>query len=131
MGGHLIILKAITAAVLSLPAPMPGPWHVGLASTYGGAGDGLGNGVACGGTVAPDGSRIPGVLRSGEVGVAMLVVPCGRLVEIRYGQRAVLVRRIDSGPYVGGRVIDLTLPTAARLGFEGVGAVRWRELPGR
>ncbi|MGH6923419.1 MAG: septal ring lytic transglycosylase RlpA family protein [Propylenella sp.] len=46
--------------------------------------------------------------------------------------RAVVVRINDRGPYVGGRIIDLTRAAAARLGFvrKGIAKVRLTVLSG-
>jgi len=44
-------------------------------------------------------------------------LPCGTLVEVRRGSRRVAVTINDRGPYVRGRVIDLTPAAAKRIGF--------------
>jgi peptidoglycan lytic transglycosylase len=85
-------------------------YHPAGASYYG---PGLyGNGVACGGTLMP-----------GTLGVANKTLPCGTEVKLRYHGRTVTVPVIDRGPYVAGRVYDLTEATKERLGFPGVGTV--------
>jgi rare lipoprotein A len=71
-----------------------------------------GNGVACGGTLAP-----------GTLGVAHKTLPCGTRVRLRYHGRTVTVPVIDRGPYVPGRDYDLTEATRKRLGFPGVGVL--------
>ena len=81
-----------------------------MASYYG---PGLyGHGVACGGTLMP-----------GTLGVASPTLPCGTKVRLRYHGRSLTVPVIDRGPYVGGRVYDLTTATKERLGFPGLGIV--------
>jgi rare lipoprotein A len=77
------------------------------ASWYGGGG-----GLACGGE-----------LTSSTMGVANRTLPCGTLVDIRYGGRSVTVPVVDRGPFVAGREFDLTEATKRALGFEGVGEV--------
>lgn len=82
----------------------------GHASYYG---PGLyGNGVACGGTLTPS-----------TRGVANKSLPCGTKVTLQYGNRTVVARVIDRGPYVAGRDWDLTEQTKRDLGFGGVGVV--------
>lgn len=77
------------------------------ASWYGGGG-----GLACGGE-----------LTSSTMGVANRTLPCGTLVDIRYGDRSVTVPVVDRGPFVAGREFDLTEATKRALGFDGVGVV--------
>lgn len=72
----------------------------------------IGNRTACGQT-----------LTTGTLGVAHKTLPCGTQVTLRYGGRSVRVPVVDRGPYVGGREWDLTLATARRLNFGGVGTV--------
>ncbi|MCB0857224.1 MAG: hypothetical protein KDB57_03780 [Solirubrobacterales bacterium] len=82
----------------------------GHASYYG---PGLyGNGVACGGTLTPT-----------TRGVAHKYLPCGTKVTLQYGNRTVVARVIDRGPYIAGRDWDLTEQTRNDLGFGGVGVV--------
>ncbi|MCB0870541.1 MAG: hypothetical protein KDB52_06890 [Solirubrobacterales bacterium] len=82
----------------------------GHASYYG---PGLyGNGVACGGTLTPT-----------TRGVAHKYLPCGTRVTFQYGNRTVVARVIDRGPYAAGRDWDLTEQTKKDLGFGGVGVV--------
>ncbi len=68
--------------------------------------------LACGGT-----------LTAGTLGVANKSLPCGSRVSLRHGHRAVRVRVVDRGPYVGGREYDLTAATAQKLGFHGTGSI--------
>lgn len=82
-------------------------YRLAEASWYGGGG-----GLACGGQ-----------LTSTTMGVANKTLPCGSLVTLRYGARAVRVRVIDRGPYVAGREFDLTEATKRALGFGDTGQV--------
>jgi rare lipoprotein A len=68
--------------------------------------------LACGGTMSPS-----------RIGVANKTLPCGTKVSLRYRGRTVVAPVIDRGPYVGGRVYDLTAATKNRLRFAGTGTV--------
>ena len=72
----------------------------------------FGLGIACG-----------GVLHVAQLGVANKTLPCGTKVTLRFHGRAVTVSVIDRGPYVGGRVYDLTSATKSKLGFGSTGTV--------
>ena len=72
---------------------------------YGGA-------LACGGTLQP-----------GTLGVAHKTLPCGTAICLRYRGRTVTVPVVDRGPYVGGRDLDLTEATKAKLRFPDIGVV--------
>jgi rare lipoprotein A (peptidoglycan hydrolase) len=71
-----------------------------------------GSHLACGGTMSPT-----------RIGVANKTLPCGTKVLLRYHGRNVVAPVIDRGPYVGGRVYDLTAATKNRLHFAGTGTV--------
>jgi rare lipoprotein A (peptidoglycan hydrolase) len=89
----------------------PGQWNVSIASFY----DLYGHAVACG-----------GILHVSTLGVANKTLPCGTEVIFRYGNRAIEVPVIDRGPYIAGRVWDLTGATAEALRFPGLGPIEWR-----
>lgn len=59
-----------------------------------------GNGGACG--------MIPGGLTRETIGVAHRTLPCGTRVTFKNGDRIVSALVIDRGPYVPGRIFDLT-----------------------
>jgi hypothetical protein len=81
-----------------------------MASWYG---PGLyGNKLACGGR-----------LSTGTVGVAHKSLPCGTKITLHHKGRTVRTKVIDRGPYVGGRVYDLTAATKQKLGFGSTGSV--------
>jgi rare lipoprotein A len=64
--------------------------------------------------------------RSGEMTAAHRTLPFGtrvRVTNTRNG-RAVVVRINDRGPFVRGRVIDLSPAAARALGFSGLAPVR-------
>lgn len=106
------------------PAPTPEPtpepdsgsssnesgWLSGVASHYG-TGDGFMGGVTASGDIVTETS----------MGVAMLNVPLGTYVEIRYNGRSVIAVVNDRGPYAHGRVIDMQPAVARALGFLSVG----------
>ena len=83
-------------------APSPGDGIV-LASWYG-PGFYV-NRTACGQTYTPE-----------ILGVAHKTLPCGTLLTLTYGTRAVTVAVIDRGPYIAGRTIDLSNATKLALG---------------
>lgn len=97
----------------------PGGWMTGVASYYG-IGDGF-----MGGTTA-SGEKVTET----SMGIAMLNVPFGTRVEIRYGGRSVIAYVNDRGPYAHGRVIDMQPAVARALNFlsVGVGTVQYRFL---
>jgi peptidoglycan lytic transglycosylase len=76
-------------------------------SWYGGGGP-----LACG-----------GMLTNSTLGVASKTLPCGTMVGLRLGHRAVRVPVIDRGPYVAGREFDLTAATKRALGFGDLGVI--------
>ncbi len=86
------------------PAPPAITWKTGVASYYG-IGDGFMGGTTANGETVTETS----------MGSAMLNVPFGTRVEIRYGGRSVIAYVNDRGPYVHGRVIDMQ-PAVARAG---------------
>lgn len=85
-------------------------YRLAEASWYGGEGS-----LACGGW-----------LTSTTLGVANKTLPCGTKVIFMYGNRAIEVPVIDRGPYIPGRVWDLTGATAEALHFPGLGPIKWR-----
>lgn len=50
-------------------------------------------------------------------------LPCGTKVRVTRGERSIIVRITDRGPFVTGRIIDLTPAGARALGFSGLAAV--------
>jgi hypothetical protein len=72
-------------------------------------------------------------LRDSARSVATFLVACGARLRICYAGRCVTASRTDSGPFTGGRGIDLNLGAVRALGFSscqawGVRPVRWRRL---
>jgi len=62
---------------------------------------------------------------AGGLTAAHRSLPFGTLVKVtnRQSQRSVVVRINDRGPFVGGRVIDLTPAAAHAIGFSGLASV--------
>ena len=90
------------------PPPVGG---IVLASWYG---PGFyGNRTACGQTYTPE-----------ILGVAHKTLPCGTLLTLTYGTRAVTVAVIDRGPYIAGRTLDLSTATKLALGCTDLCTVR-------
>ena len=86
----------------SLPTSNPivrNPWHLDSNISWYGPGF-YGNGGACG--------MIPGGLTKETVGVAHRTLPCGTWVTFRYNGVTVRTQVIDRGPYVKGRIWDMT-----------------------
>ena len=99
-----VAASAEAAAPTTLPRSLEPPPIAGVvvASWYG---PGFyGNRTACGHTYTPE-----------IVGVAHRTLPCGTLVTLSFRGKTVTVPVIDRGPYVVGRVLDLS--NATRLGL--------------
>lgn len=84
----------------------------GIASHYG-PGTGA---MACGG----------GELKPSAMTAAHRTLPCGTKVHVTNTKngRSVIVRITDRGPFIRGRIIDLTTGAADRLGFRGLAQVK-------
>jgi hypothetical protein len=67
-----------------------------------------GHGGACG-MLGPEG------LTKETIGVAHRTLPCGTKVTFKYNGRIVVARVIDRGPYVAGRIFDMTHGLCAAL----------------
>ena len=78
----------------------------------------IGNGTACGQT-----------LTRSLVGVAHRTLPCGTLITFRYEGKTVTMPVVDRGPYVGGRIFDLTYGACKALGHCFTGPIEWRYGP--
>lgn len=59
----------------------------------------------------------------GAMTAAHRTLPFGTRVTVSRGGRSVVVRINDRGPFVAGRVIDLSTGAAAALGISGLGQV--------
>jgi len=89
--------------------------HSGLASVYASKADGYA------GRRTASGERV----HSGGLTAAHKTLPFGTMVRVtnRKNSRSVVVRINDRGPFVRGRVIDLTPAGARAIGFSGLAPV--------
>jgi hypothetical protein len=106
------------APIFGAPAPRPtgsapvanpivrDAWHYDPEISWYGPGF-YGNKGACG--------LVPGGIQKDTVGVAHRTLPCGTKVTFRYNGRTVTTMVIDRGPYVHGRIWDMTHGLCALL----------------
>lgn len=100
-------------AVVVAPPASNSAWSSAQASWYG---PGFyGHGTACGQKYS-----------STLMGVAHLTLPCGTLVTFEYGGRTVTVPVIDRGPYVKGRLWDLSEAACRALAHCFTGNINYR-----
>jgi len=90
--------KSTFIAALSLLVISSAQAETGLASYYGGRG----HGMTC----------------------AHRTRPMGSVVRVSYGGHSIQCRVNDRGPFVRGRVIDLSVPAARALGMMQAGVIR-------
>ena len=62
-------------------------------------------------------------LNDGALTAAHRTLPFGSHVLVRHGSYQAVVRITDRGPYVRGRIIDVTLAAAHQLHLAGLGSV--------
>jgi rare lipoprotein A (peptidoglycan hydrolase) len=107
-----------TQAPAPTPAPIPSPapavvvFETGIASTYG-EGDGFeGQLTACG-----------QVFRTSIVQVAHKALPCGTMIRVEDTDtgRSVVAEVTDRGPYIRGRIVDLSWGAFSQLDETGPG----------
>lgn len=79
----------------------------------------IGNGTACGQTLT---RRL--------VGVAHRTLPCGTLITFRANGVTLTVPVVDRGPYVSGRIFDLTYAACKKLDHCYTGPIKWRYASG-
>jgi rare lipoprotein A len=110
-GDHLMkLVFALTVAVCVSAVPTLASAQSGLASVYGYAN----SRTASGEKLVPSGMT-----------AAHRTLPFGTMVRVtnRRSGRSVVVRINDRGPFVRGRVIDMSPAAARALGFSGVAPV--------
>jgi rare lipoprotein A len=102
------VLFASTLAILCAALSSAAHSQTGIASVYSG-------GRTANGEYA----------HAGHLTAAHPSLPFGTLVRVTHKRtgRSVVVRINDRGPFVGGRIIDLTPAAAHAIGFSGLGAV--------
>lgn len=110
----MIVRTLVTALIYAMTFSFPANAESGLASVYA-------NGDGHAGSKAANGERV----NPGSFTAAHRTLPFGTqvLVTNKRNGRSVVVRINDRGPFVRGRVIDLTPAAAHRLGFNGVAPV--------
>ena len=111
----MIIYRSIVVAFLScIPLASPALAERGMASVYG-----KGDGHA--GTKTANGER----MNPRAMTAAHRTLPFGTRVQVvnKRNGKSVTVRINDRGPFIRGRVIDLTPAAANALGFSGLAPV--------
>ena len=93
------------------------PWRTDPEISWYGPGL-IGNGTACGQT-----------LTRTLVGVAHRSLPCGTKVTFRYEGKTLTMPVVDRGPFVGGRIFDLTYGACKKLDHCHTGPIQWRYGP--
>jgi len=68
-------------------------------------------------------SFYPGVGHTGEMTCAHKTRPLGSMVTVSYGGRSIRCRVNDRGPFIKGRVIDVSTSAARALGMIAAGVV--------
>jgi rare lipoprotein A len=64
------------------------------------------------------------VARNGEMPCAHRTRPFGSVLTVSYGSRSIQCRVNDRGPFIRGRIVDLSVPAARALGMISAGVVR-------
>jgi rare lipoprotein A len=96
----MVIAAGLLGAATSLVAASRAQAESGLASYYGGHG------------------------RRGEMTCAHRTRPFGSIVTVSHNGRSIQCRVTDRGPFIRGRVIDLSVTAARALGMMQAGVVR-------
>jgi rare lipoprotein A len=109
---------AFRALIICLAVSQPTCGHTATASVYGGRDGYCGRPVASG-----------GVLDCNANTAAHKTLPFGTFVRVTHGERSVVVRITDRGPYVRGREIDLAPAPARRIGCDGLCNVTLEVVP--
>ena len=107
--------QTVAPAAAPTSADRPALFQTGIASTYG-EGDGFeGNRTACG-----------QVFHTNAVQIAHKSLPCGTLVRVEDANtgRSVEAQVTDRGPYVPGRIVDLSWGAFKQLDPAGPGLLR-------
>ena len=109
------VAKAVPRPQVSVATTTGSGWRTAAYSWYG---PGFyGHGTACGQT-----------LTRSLIGVAHRSLPCGTKVTFRNpaNGRTITVRVVDRGPYVSGRLWDLTSAACGAIGACHTGRIQWR-----
>lgn len=62
--------------------------------------------------------------KSGELTCAHRTRPFGSVLRVSYSGRTIQCRVNDRGPFIRGRIVDLSVPAARALGMMSAGVVR-------
>jgi rare lipoprotein A len=62
--------------------------------------------------------------KGGELTCAHRTRPFGTVLRVSYGSRSIQCRVNDRGPFIRGRIVDLSVPAAKALGMMSAGVVR-------
>jgi len=62
--------------------------------------------------------------KSGELTCAHRTRPFGSVLKVSYSGRTIQCRVNDRGPFIRGRIVDLSVPAARALGMMSAGVVR-------
>ncbi|MGX4770115.1 septal ring lytic transglycosylase RlpA family protein [Bradyrhizobium guangdongense] len=62
--------------------------------------------------------------KGGEMTCAHRTRPFGSVLRVSYGGRSIQCRVNDRGPFIRGRIVDLSVPAARALGMMSAGVVR-------
>lgn len=62
--------------------------------------------------------------KGGELTCAHRTRPFGSVLRVSYGSRSIQCRVNDRGPFIRGRIVDLSVPAARALGMMSAGVVR-------
>ena len=62
--------------------------------------------------------------KNGELTCAHRTRPFGSVLRVSYGARSIQCRVNDRGPFIRGRIVDLSVPAARALGMMSAGVVR-------
>ena len=62
--------------------------------------------------------------RGGELTCAHRTRPFGSMLRVSYGGHSIQCRVNDRGPFIRGRIVDLSVPAARALGMMSAGVVR-------
>lgn len=68
-------------------------------------------------------SYYSGIGKSGEMTCAHRTRPFGSMIRVSYGGRSIQCRVNDRGPFIRGRIIDVSTSAARALGMMSVGVV--------
>ena len=69
-------------------------------------------------------SYYPGIGKSGEMTCAHRSRPFGTRLRVTHGHHTIQCRVNDRGPFIRGRIIDVSTSAARALGMMGAGVVR-------